>query len=96
MKLKEGLLTLEEEDMKEIFSLFSSPTKLEKAAVYQEDSDHYFARVELADEYELCQEKKEYALDSWRAVTAFLNIHGYSLLKKGEVFDLSRCDDMFL
>jgi hypothetical protein len=82
-------LVLSEEDLKEIYSLFTSSTKYEREQVYDEHSEHYFLNVRLADEYSLTEEKREYALDAWRAVVYFLHLKGYSLCKDGQEVNLS-------
>lgn len=94
MKLLSGNIVLSEDDLKEIFSLFSSTTKFEKKQVYDEKSEHYFRNIRLSDEYSLTEERREFALDAWRAVISFLNSKGYSFLKDGKEITLSwRYDD---
>lgn len=89
-------LVLSEEDLKELFSLFTSATKHERAQVYDEKSEHHFSGVELFDEYTLTEEKREYALDAWRAVTYFLHSRGYCLCRDGRQIDLSFSEDAFI
>ncbi len=96
MEIENGKLLLSDRDLREVFSLFSSPTKYERDEVYQEESGHYFEKVNLSDEYELCEEKRDFALDAWRAVTFFLYTKGYTLAKDGEIFDLSGAEEEFL
>ncbi|MCW5971692.1 MAG: hypothetical protein KIT57_24570 [Blastocatellales bacterium] len=96
MNIESGKLVLNDEDLKEIFSLFSSPTTYERNEIYQKDSNHYFEKVNLSDEYELTEEKKDFALDAWRAVTFFLHSKGYAIIKDGKIFDLSRSEEDFL
>jgi len=81
-------IVLTEDDLKELFSLFCSPTKYEKEQMYSPSSDHYFSGVSLSDEYQLNEEKREFALDAWRAVLFFLYSRGYSLCKDGKTIDL--------
>jgi hypothetical protein len=89
-------ITLTEDDLKEIFSLFTSSTKYERAQAYDKNSEHHFVKVEPFAEYTLKQEKREYALDAWRAVIHFLHSKGYSLCKDGERLDMSFIDDDFI
>ncbi len=96
MEIENGKLILSDRDLKEVFSLFSSPTKYERDEIYQRDGNHYFEEINLSDEYELCEEKREFALDAWRAVTFFLHSKGYALTKGGKIFDLSRSEEEFL
>jgi hypothetical protein len=46
--------------------------------------------------YELREEKREFALDAWRAVTFFLHSKGYALTKDGKIFELFRSEEGFL
>jgi hypothetical protein len=96
MEIEHGKLILSDRDLREIFSLFSSPTKYERDEVYQEESIHYFEQVNLSDEYQLCEEKRDFALDAWRAVSFFLYKKGYALTKNGKVFELSGAEEEFL
>lgn len=70
-----------EEDLKEIFGLFTSPADEEVSQIYDETSKFHFKKENLADEYSLTQEKREFAIDAWRAVNYFLQRHGYSVVK---------------
>jgi len=87
---------LSEDDLKEIFALFSSATKFEKLQVYDEQSDNYFQNVQLSEEYSLTEETREFALDAWRAVISFLNSNGYSLTKDGRIVRLSFSAEEFI
>ncbi len=96
MKEAEGIILLNEDELREIFSLFTSPTKFERDQVYDRKGEHYFANVSLSDEYSLTQEKREFALDAWRAVISFLNSQGYCLSKDGVVLPLSFIENDFI
>jgi hypothetical protein len=96
MSMSSRQIALTEDDLKEIFSLFTSSTKYERSQVYDKNSGHYFLDVEPFDEYSLTEEKREYALDAWRAVIYFLHSKGYSLCKDGERRDLSFIEDDFI
>lgn len=96
MKVTNGAIDLSEDDLKELFSLFSSSTQYEKQQIYDDRSQHYFLGVSLADEYSLTQDKREFALDAWRAVVHFLNTKGYSLCKDGQEVSLSFSDGQFM
>lgn len=82
------VVELTDSDLKEIFALFSSPTKGEVESIYSRDSHLFFEREELGAEYGLHQEKREFALDAWRAVMLFLHRNGYALSMDGESVDL--------
>ena len=89
-------VALTEDDLKEIFSLFTSCTKYERDQIYDKNSGHYFLEVRPFDEYTLTEENHEYALDAWRAVIYFLYSKGYSLSKNSERIDLSFIEDYFI
>lgn len=96
MKEKNDTILLNEDHLREIFSLFSSPTKFERDQIYDPQGEDYFANVSLSDEYSLTQEKREFALDAWRAVISFLNSQGYCLSKDGVVLPLSFIENDFI
>lgn len=96
MIASENGIDLSEDDLKEIFALFSSATKFEKLQVYDEQNEHYFHNVQLSEEYSLIQETREFAFDAWRAVISFLNAKGYSLSKDGVIVSLTFSDDQFI
>ena len=96
MIVSENGIRLSEDDLKEIFALFCSATRFEKLQVYDEESDDYFHKVQLSEEYSLTEETREFALDAWRAVISFLNSKGYSLSKDGRIIRLSFSDDEFI
>jgi hypothetical protein len=81
-------IEMSEVDLKEIFSLFTSASEHERKQICDPSGTHYFLRVDLSDEYELTQEKREYALDAVRSVLYFLHRSGYRLEKDGGVADL--------
>jgi hypothetical protein len=89
-------IVLTENDLKEIFSLFTSSTAFEREQIYDANSEHHFLKLNPMDEYTLTEEKREYALDAWRAVIFFLHSRGYVLTKDGERYDLSLIDDAFI
>jgi hypothetical protein len=81
-------IELTEQDFLEIFALFTSPVNEEREQVYDEASRFYYRKQNLAEEYSVTQEKKEFAVDAWRAITYFLHRHGYGLKKDGLEYDL--------
>jgi hypothetical protein len=87
---------LNEDDLKEIFSLFTSSTVDERRQVYDESSDHFYLKVEPTSEYSLAEEKREFALDAWRAVIHFLHLRGYSVCKEGQEVNLAFSRDDFI
>jgi len=96
MRISNKPITLSEDDLKEIFSLFTSSTRYERDQVYDRHSGHHFSDVKPLEEYTLTEEKREYALDAWRAVIYFLHSKGYSLCQDSERRDLSFIDDYFM
>ena len=93
--MRDGLV-LSEEDLKEIFGLFTSVSEYERNQIYDQRSGHYFPNADLSEEYSLTEEKREYALDAWRAVTFFLHSKGYSLFKDGREISLASSLDQFV
>jgi hypothetical protein len=81
-------VVLQEEDLQEVFALFSSPTDDELRQIYDESSHYFYKLEELRGEYTLTQEKREFAEDAWRAVTYFLHRNGFALVKEGREYDL--------
>jgi hypothetical protein len=96
MNVSSRQIALTEDDLKEIFSLFTSSTKYERDQVYDKNSGHYYFNVEPLEEYTLTQEKREYALDSWRAVIYFLHSKGYTLCKSDQRYDLAFIENQFI
>lgn len=96
MKATNDRIELSENDLKEIFSLLTSCTIFERNQIYDESSDHHYLRVEPLLEYSLTQEKREFALDAWRAVIYFLHLKGYSLCKAGQQILLDFSNEEFM
>ena len=82
-------MEVDPEDLKEIFSLFTSCTDFERAQVYDAGSLHHFEKVDLGEEYTLTEETREYAIDALSAVLAFLHSRGLRLADGAEEIDLS-------
>ena len=82
------MLELSNDDLKEVFSLFSSSTTYEINQIYDVNNDLYFKLENLNEEYELVLEKKEFALGSLRAVLYYLVTHGYEVKKGNNKIDL--------
>jgi len=89
-------INLSDNDLREIFSLFTSVTTYERELIYDSQSEHNFLRIDLYEEYSLTQEAREYALDAWRAVVFFLHSKGYKLYREGQVIDLSFSNSEFI
>ncbi len=96
MRREKDKITLDDNDLKEIFGLYSSVTQYEKTQIYTQDSGHYFLDEDLSEEYPLTGDKREYALDAWRAVMFFLYSKGFALIKDGKELDLSWAEDEFI
>jgi hypothetical protein len=73
---------LSDEDLREIFALLSSPTVDEATQVYSESHRLFFKNENLDKEYVLQQERREFAVDAWRAVLLFLDRHGYAVRRR--------------
>ena len=78
-----------DQDLREIFALFSSPTDYERQQVYDETNAHFYGLEDLLSEYTLTQEKREFAEDAWRGVIHFLSRNGFVLSKNGKEYDLA-------
>jgi hypothetical protein len=79
---------LSDEDMQELFALFSSPTDDELHQVFDPSHTNFYKLENLDTEYSLTQERREFAEDAWRAVTYFLHRKGFKLYKNEIEFDL--------
>jgi hypothetical protein len=95
VRITDEEVSYSDEDLKEIFSLFSSVGEYEREQVYDPGSRHYFERVNLDAEYELTQERREYALDAARAVLTFLHRNGYRLERDGHIVGLEATRTLF-
>ncbi len=89
-------IELREDDLKEIFALYTSCSRYEYDEVFDEASSNYYLRENLRDEYELGGDKGDYALDSWRSALLFLSRRGYSLMRGDEIIDLSNAAEQLL
>ncbi|MFH1732190.1 MAG: hypothetical protein ABIF82_11160 [Planctomycetota bacterium] len=88
-------MQLSDNDLRGLFSLFTSVAKEERDQIYDDRTGHHFPRVDLSEEYELTEPKKEYALDAWRAVLYFLYRRGYALYKDDRALGLDWAEDEF-
>jgi hypothetical protein len=96
MRATSDRIELSEDDLKEIFSLITSCTIHERNQIYDESNDHYYLQIEPFLEYSLTQERREFALDAWRAVIYFLHSKGYSLCKGGQQIPLAFSNEEFM
>lgn len=96
MQIDGKKIHLNQEDLQELFSLFTSATQYEKGQVYDGNSTHYFRHTDLTAEYELSEEKGEYARDAWRAVLSFLHTKGFALAYGEHRLDLSWIEEEFI
>ena len=80
---------LSDDDLRELFALFSSPTAEEIERIYSSEDRLFFRNEDVAKEYSLVQERADYARDAWRAVMYFLHRHGYKVTKDGREVDPS-------
>ena len=96
MKVTDNTIQFSERDFKEVFSLFTSPTSYELHQIDDPTSEHYCDRVDLTEQYELCFEKREFAIDALRAVLAFLHRCGYRLEDNGNVISLNGVSNLFV
>jgi len=93
--INKDVLEISEEDFKEIFALYTSSTKYERDQTYDVNCIHFFRNEDLNAEYSPSLDKREFAVDAWRAVLYFLYKHGFSAYKDGVVYDLSFTDAFF-
>ena len=96
LKVTNNTIEFSELDFKEVFSLFTSPTAHELHQIDNPTDDHYFDRVDLMEQYELCFEKREFAIDALRAVLAFLHRRGYRLEENGNILGLDGVSNLFV
>jgi len=95
MDIDKGVPEISGEDFKEIFALYTSSTKYARDQIYDVNCIHFFRNEDLAAEYSPSLDKREFAVDAWRAVLYFLHKHGFSAYKDGVVYDLSFSDAFF-
>ena len=88
MQLSDSEVEFSDDDLREVFALFSSPSAYELGQIYDPANEHYYQRVELSEEYDLSYEKREFAADALRAAFAFLHRHGYRVGKDGVIISL--------
>jgi hypothetical protein len=86
-------IKLSDNDLRELFALFSSPTEEEVERIYSPQDRLFFEKENLTDEYSLVEGKEDFARDAWRAVIYFLHRHGYKVTKDGQSIDLSTLTD---
>jgi hypothetical protein len=86
---EKSTIILTDDELREIFALFSSPTDYERQQVYDQTQTHFHEREDLSREYTLTQERREFTEDAWRAISYFLYRRGFRLTKNGEEFDLA-------
>ncbi len=96
MNISDHNIEFSEDDLKEIFALFSSVSAYELRQIYDSNNEHYFKQVELSAEYELSYEKREFAIDSLRAVLTFLYRHSYRIEKDGDLIRLDSILEHFV
>jgi hypothetical protein len=96
MEISDNEIFISDTELKEIFELFSSCTEFELNQIYDLAGDSYFERINLSEEYQLLESKREFALDAIRSVLYFLNRHGYKLEKSGEVKTLEGIKSHFI
>ena len=89
------MLKFSDEDLKEIFAVFSSPTKYEFNQINNPGTDVYYKSLILKEEYELNMPKREFAIDALRAVLYFLTKNGYEIKKDNKKIDLTDIIDLF-
>ncbi|MBN2423420.1 MAG: hypothetical protein JXR46_01420 [Calditrichaceae bacterium] len=88
-------MTLNDDDYREIFSLFSSVTDYELKQIYDKNSSTYYKGEILNEEYELVGTKLEFAKDSFRAILYYLHKHGYELYKNKNHFSIKFIEKEF-
>ena len=96
MKISDREIEFSETDLKEVFGLFTSPSRQELHWNYDSARPDFFEQIDLSVEYELTQEKREFALDALRATLFFLHYSGYQLEKDGKVLSLKGITDYFV
>ncbi|MFA6978450.1 MAG: hypothetical protein WC209_03915 [Ignavibacteriaceae bacterium] len=91
------MLKMTENDLKEIFALFSSPTDYELTnMIYNPSQKLFYGNEDLNEEYSLTQDKKEFAEDSLRAILYYLVKHGFEIRKGNEILDMKFIKELFI
>jgi hypothetical protein len=88
-------MQLSDDDLREVFALSSSCTRYEREQVYDPLRRQFFGREDLTAEYDLTQERGEFARDALRAVLWWLRRHGYAVTRNGQVDDLAWVEEWF-
>ena len=88
-------MNLSEDDLREIFGLFTSCSRYERNQIYSSGL-HDYKTVNLLEEYDLSQEKREFSLDAWRSIIYFLHRRGYQLQKDGIAIGLDFVEQEFV
>jgi len=88
MNVTDREVEFSEDDFREVFALFSSPSAFELGQAFDPGSEHYYRRLDLSEVYELSYEKREFATDALRAVLTFLHRRGYRVEKDGKLSSL--------
>ena len=96
MKISDTEIEFSETDLQEVFGLFSSPSKDELNWNYDQDRHDFFECITLSEEYELVQEKREFALDALRATLFYLHRVGYRIEKDGKIVSLAGIQEFFV
>jgi hypothetical protein len=78
-------IILTDDELREIFALFSSPTDYERQQVYDKTETHFYEREDLSREYTLTQERREFAEDAWRAISYSISCFRRALDSRGTV-----------
>ncbi len=89
------MIRLSDEELKELFALFTSPAKYELEQIYK-PGEHFYKNVNLEEEYTVYLDKRDFALDSWRAVLYFLFKRGFQLKKGNDIIDLDFIEGEFV
>lgn len=82
-------LELNEDLLKEVFTLLSCSTDYEAGLAYDEKSNDYWQNENLEQDHKVSQTKREFALDALRGVLNWMQHHHYTLVQEGEPVDIS-------
>ena len=91
----DSVLNITDNDLKEIFSIFCSCTKHELKQIYNSKDHLYYLHLNLSDDYNLNEKKREYALDSIRSIFYWLHKNGYCISKDGKIDNLNWIEEYF-
>ena len=91
-----GAFELNDDLLKEIFALLTSSTSYEVELAYDAKNPDYWKNEDLAEDFEVVQSKKEFALDALRGVLNWLHRHQFQLMRDGKEVEIKKVLDQLI